>query len=78
MTLGEILERFKQDSRTGEIDTVLGGALPARLQLRGLTGSSAAFVASAVASTSNQSHLFILPDKEIAAYFFNDLELHTR
>lgn len=74
MTLGEILERFRQDSRTGKINSVLGGALPSQLQLRGLTGSSASFVVSAIAEISSQSHLFILPDKEIAVYFFNDLE----
>lgn len=74
MTLREVLERYETDSRTGKINSVLGGALPSRFQLRGLAGSSAAFVASAIAKLSDQSHLFILPDKEIAAYFFNDLE----
>lgn len=74
MTLGEVLERYERDSRTGKINSVLGGALPARYQLRGLAGSSAAFIAAAVAKQSSQSHLFILPDKELAAYFFNDLE----
>lgn len=74
MTLREVLERFETDSRTGKINSVLGGALPSRFQLRGLAGSSASFVSAAATKLSSQSHLFILPDKEIAAYFFNDLE----
>ncbi len=74
MTLREVLERVATDSRTGKIVSVLGSSLPNRYQLRGLAGSSASFVAAATTKLSSQSHLFILPDKEIAAYFFNDLE----
>ena len=74
MTLREVLERYETDSRTGKIVSVMGSSLPSRYQLRGLAGSSASFVAAATTKLSFQSHLFILPDKEIAAYFFNDLE----
>jgi transcription-repair coupling factor (superfamily II helicase) len=74
MTLRDVLERYETDSRTGKIVSVLGGALPAGIQLRGLAGSSASFIAATVARLSTQSHLFVLPDKETAAYFFNDLE----
>jgi transcription-repair coupling factor (superfamily II helicase) len=74
MTLREVLERFETDSRTGKIVSVLGSSLPNRNQLRGLAGSSPSFVAAATTRLSSQSHLFILPDKELAAYFFNDLE----
>lgn len=74
MTLRDVLERFETDSRTGKIVSVMGGALPSGIQLRGLAGSSSSFVAAAAARISGQSHLFVLPDKEAAAYFFNDLE----
>lgn len=74
MTLREVLERYETDSRTGKIVSVLGSSLPSGFQLRGLAGSAASFIASAAARLSNQSHLFVLPDKETAAYFFNDLE----
>jgi transcription-repair coupling factor (superfamily II helicase) len=46
----------------------------AKIQLKGTVGSSIAFIASAVANTLNKNHLFILNDKEEAAYFLNDLE----
>ena len=41
---------------------------------RGVEGSSKAFCASSIARKNNQNHLFVLSDKEDAAYFFNDLE----
>lgn len=45
-----------------------------RLHLRGLVASSKAFVAVSVFSKLPAVHFFILPDKESAAYFYNDLE----
>ncbi len=45
-----------------------------RLHLTGLSGSSDAVVAAAVFSKGNQSQLFVLNDKEEAAYFMNDFE----
>lgn len=74
MTLREVLERFGRDTRTGKIVSELGKSLPSRIQLRGLAGSSPAFIGAATAQTTDQSHLFILPDKETAAYFLNDVE----
>jgi len=45
-----------------------------RILLKGMVGSARAFVAAAVARQCKGIHLFVLPDKESAAYFFNDLE----
>ncbi|MBM76986.1 MAG: transcription-repair coupling factor [Crocinitomicaceae bacterium] len=42
--------------------------------LKGLVGSATSFVSDAIIQTLNGNHLFILPDKEAAIYFFNDLE----
>jgi len=39
-----------------------------------MVGSSRAFVPAAVTRQCKGIHLFVLPDKETAAYFFNDLE----
>ncbi|MAO32265.1 MAG: transcription-repair coupling factor [Crocinitomicaceae bacterium] len=47
---------------------------PTKIQWKGLSGSSKAFCISSIAKTHHNNHLFILPDKEDAAYFFNDLE----
>jgi transcription-repair coupling factor (superfamily II helicase) len=86
----ELLSFFKQDPRTLEIagafspasvltSAIHGGTtgelLPVHsIHLKGLAGSSRAFIASAVFGRSPSLQLHILPDKESAAYFHNDLE----
>ena len=45
-----------------------------RIQLTGLFGSSKAFVLSALSMLNQKNILYIAPDKEVAAYLFNDLE----
>ncbi len=45
-----------------------------RLHLKGLVGSARAFFGTAVFHQLRSNLLFILPDKESAAYFYNDLE----
>ncbi|MCX6245580.1 MAG: transcription-repair coupling factor [Bacteroidetes bacterium] len=47
---------------------------PPVLHLKGLTGSSRSLVASAVFRSHPSVHVHILPDRETAAYFYNDLE----
>ena len=44
------------------------------VQVQGLSGSQSSFVAAGVIEKNNGNYLFILADKEEAAYFFNDLE----
>jgi len=44
------------------------------IQCSGLTGSSAACVLSLVANNFNENALFVLDDKEHAAYFLNDIQ----
>ncbi len=44
------------------------------VRLQGLVGSSDALVAASVYTTLHQTQLFILPDREEAIYFQNDLE----
>ena len=45
------------------------------VQVKGLAGSAGAFVASALHSVTEKPMLLLIPDKEEAAYFFNDLEV---
>ncbi|MBP6335730.1 MAG: transcription-repair coupling factor, partial [Bacteroidia bacterium] len=45
-----------------------------RLRLTGFSGSSDAVTAAAIFSKGNQSQIFVLNDKEEAAYFMNDFE----
>lgn len=45
-----------------------------RLRLKGMAGSATAVLAAAVFEPSGPLHLIVLPEKEEAAYLFNDLE----
>jgi transcription-repair coupling factor (superfamily II helicase) len=46
---------------------------PGTIHLKGLAGSSAGIFAATVVSEIGGSHWFIIPEKEYAAYFYNDL-----
>ena len=45
-----------------------------RLQIKGLAGSLDAVLASAIFRSVGGNHLYVLTDREEAAYFFNDLQ----
>ena len=47
----------------------------AKLRIKGLAGSSAAFVVANVVKQTDRHHLIVLTDREEAAYFLSDLEL---
>jgi transcription-repair coupling factor (superfamily II helicase) len=75
MTIREIIGLYEKSSpHVSQLIQELSETSAARIQLRGMAGSAGAFIASAVIKQSDTSHLFILPDKEAAAYFLNDLE----
>lgn len=75
MTIRELIGLYENGSpQTGRLIQEIGGTGAARIQLRGLAGSAGAFIAAAVLKRTPLSQLFILPDKEAAAYFLNDLE----
>jgi transcription-repair coupling factor (superfamily II helicase) len=52
----------------------LHSAKHSRVQLKGLIGSSDAVLAVALFLLQQKTTLFVLPDREEAAYFLNDLE----
>ncbi len=71
----EIVKHFRKSespSLVGEGFRV--GSKRFRLHLQGLVGSSRSLVTAAVFEETTQTHLLLLPDKETAAYFFNDLQ----
>jgi transcription-repair coupling factor (superfamily II helicase) len=72
----ELLNCFIQDPKILEICNLLPPHSPPRvcLHLKGLAGSSGSLVTAAIYYSTNAVHLCILPDKETAAYFYNDLE----
>lgn len=75
MTIRELVGMYEKGSPpTSQLIQELSRTKSARIQVRGLAGSAGAFIASSIAKQAEFSQLFILPDKETAAYFLNDLE----
>ncbi len=74
MTKDELLELFKSQPKIRSIAAQVEQNNSRKLHLKGLVGSSDAVIAASVCSTTTHSHLFILNDKEEAAYFLNNLE----
>lgn len=69
-----LVEHYTSDPRTISLAETLKNEEVARIHLRGLSGSAPALVGAAVFSIIKGIQVFILPDKESAAYFSNDLE----
>src|ERR1700679_2210512 len=75
MNLPVLLGLYQNDIRLKQL--AAGISLPApylRVYLENLRGSSINFIATAIWQSADVNHVFILNDKEEAAYFHNDLE----
>jgi transcription-repair coupling factor (superfamily II helicase) len=73
MGIEEILDLFFKDQRVRRITEELQSNTK-HLHLQGLVGSAAAFILSSVYKQQEKTFLAVMPDKEEAAYFLNDLE----
>ncbi len=74
LSSGQFLKLFSQSSPFQELTAFLKAKDRVAARAEGLAGSSAAVIAAASTQKVTKSFLFVLPDKESAAYFFNDLE----
>ena len=70
----KFLELFSQDESFNALLDFLKQKAPLGASLKGMAGSSPAVLAAAAVRKINKPFLFLLSDKEAAAYFFNDLE----
>jgi len=70
----ELLTIFEQDEKTNLIVNHLENLIGNKIRLTGLTGSSKSILTASVYNRLSANHLIIMPDKESAAFFFNDLE----
>lgn len=74
MDLKELIGLYAQHPALGELQDVPVYQAPYQVHISGLAGSSLALIAAAVFSRGRAGHWFVLPDRESAAYFLNDLE----
>ena len=74
MDLQALLDRYQRDPRIGKLIANLQDSPPSRLHLRGVVGSLDALIGASTFLAAPRTHLFVLNDKEEAAYFLNDLQ----
>ncbi|MCO6483623.1 MAG: transcription-repair coupling factor [Flavobacteriales bacterium] len=71
-SLPDLLSLYRSDARVTQVAQTLEEP-NARLRLSGLLGSGPALIAASVVEKRGGTHLFVLRDREEAAYFLNDL-----
>lgn len=74
MNAPELKSIFTNAAKTKEICTQFQENEVSHLHLKGLIGSATAFIANGILKNFPVNQLFILNDKEEAAYFLNDLQ----
>ncbi|NIG52747.1 transcription-repair coupling factor [Chitinophaga sp. Cy-1792] len=74
MNLQAVINLYQRDARLQSLVKGLQTPTPQYFQLSNLNGSSINFVVVSTWAQADANHLFILNDKEEAAYFQNDLE----
>jgi transcription-repair coupling factor (superfamily II helicase) len=74
VTIDQFKSKYKESSLVNRITKGLEQEDIRTIRLEGLVGSAVSVVANAVYANHNGNYLFVLSDKEEAAYFYNDLE----
>ena len=74
MDIRDLLNLYKADDRTDQLAKFLNTRKNARIHLKGLVGSSDGIIASAFYFLQQRHMVFVMPDREEAAYFLSDLE----
>lgn len=72
-SLSDLLSLYRSDARVARVADGLHEK-SARVQIAGTIGSAQAFIANAVIEQRGGVHVFVLTDRDEAAYFLNDLE----
>jgi len=74
VNIRDLINRYKTDERIAALAKALNSGKGNKLQLKGLVGAADATIAVATYFLLHKPQLFILPDREEAAYFQADLE----
>jgi len=74
LNIRDLINRYKNDDRVTQFTQALNSTKNPKVQLKGLVGSADAIVALSSYFLLHKPLLFVLPDREEAAYFQSDLE----
>jgi transcription-repair coupling factor (superfamily II helicase) len=72
-SVAQLLDLYRNDERMAQVAAALEERA-ARVHLAGTLGSGRALIARTVAAAHRGVHVFVLQDREEAAYFLNDLQ----
>lgn len=70
----DLVKLFRSEINVVGLAEVAKPNEPRNVQLKGMVGSLDAVIASALYSINHQNHIFVMHEKEEAAYFHNDLQ----
>lgn len=73
MKPSQLLKYYPKNDQYKNLTGELKQGMQGSIRLKGLAGSSKSLIAASIISEIPAVHLFILPDPDTAAYFFNDL-----
>ncbi|MEO5571025.1 MAG: CarD family transcriptional regulator, partial [Bacteroidia bacterium] len=74
MDLKDIIKKYEENKNVRTLRTIIQHNQRNIIQLTGLAGSSVSVIAAACYKTNPHHAIFVLPDREEAAYFLNDIE----
>jgi transcription-repair coupling factor (superfamily II helicase) len=74
LQLPEILSAYHNNPQAVQIASLTEAEGLHRIHIAGLNGSSRAFIIAAVFARSEKTQFVVMPDKESAAYLYNDIE----
>jgi transcription-repair coupling factor (superfamily II helicase) len=69
----ELLDRFNGLSQWGELSDLMHGPSRARVHVKGAAGSFSSFLVASFLQRMDSGNVVVLPDRESAAYFYNDI-----
>ncbi len=73
MKENEIISHFNNHPNLQSLTDAFSNVHQKKIRLEGLTGSSKAFILSGIFQRTQITHIVVIPEKEDAAYFYNDL-----
>jgi transcription-repair coupling factor (superfamily II helicase) len=74
LTTSQLLERYSHHPIVAQIKQQINNPSRNRVALRGLAGSLEAIIAAVISEDATSPLIAVIPDREEAAYFLNDLE----
>lgn len=74
MEIAAVIQKYIHSEKAGQLLSHLQSFVQGSIQLIGLSGSAKSLFMAAIYDQLQENHLVVLPDKESAAYFLNDLE----